>query len=681
MRTFFFEILSEEIPAKMQKSAINKSKEVIGRILKDIDIHHEEIYASCTTRRLCICVTGVDEEHEKYVSEKRGPRIDAPRSAIDGFLRSNNLTNADLIEDGGYFCVRIEHKKQQFIDQIPDIVSSFVRAMSWPKSMYWYNHQTHTRSWLWVRPVRSVLCLWDSEPVVFNIDGWGITTGNVTYHKGKPFIITSFSQYKNVLKDNFVIVDYNERQQAILDACETEIKGKGVSIKYDASLLDEMTGLVDYPFVVVGDIDKSFMHLPADVLSTLMKVHQKYFSTITHNGEIAPFFIAISNCHTNETVRLGFEKVLRARLSDAAFFYYEDLKSPLEENIKKLDNIVFHEKLGTLGQKVNRLRKLVPEIDRAALLCKLDLVSNMVGEFDVLQGIMGAHYAAKQGETTDVVNAIAEHYKGHNSLPCTSNGARLALADKVDTLVGFFCINIMPTGSKDPFALRRAALGIIRISLAFRHIDLNSMINLALANYSNFLVFDKEQVFKNIVTFIYERLAVYFKEQKSIQHDIIRSVLSFGEMQANKLDIFDLHERAMSIQAYFESGENDFMQLFDRVHGLLSTMSLNANCKMLQNCCIRETLFQDTSEIDAYNALTNVMKFFATIRDSEKHTINYTEAIKSVATLKGVFDVMFDSVQINCEDATIRNNRLALLANLWNLYAQIANFVCFLKSN
>ncbi|MDR1908160.1 MAG: glycine--tRNA ligase subunit beta, partial [Holosporales bacterium] len=846
-KTLFFEILSEEIPAKMQKNAIERAKEAIARILANRNVHHGLVYASCAPRRLCVCVKDVDEATQASVINKRGPRVNAPESALQGFLKGNNVTREDLIIQGEYFFAQVVEPAVKFLDTIPDVVGSFIKTMSWPKSMHWTivcdaegggkegakecgenritgnctegeecgrgedsagNEKRLVNSLPWVRPVRAVLCLWGNDVITFNIPEWGLTTGGVTYLSGCAVNIDSFEHYVRVLKENFVIVDYYARQEAVIAECEKAIqsqstqhgthvaddelahaaadyklanvtpkelataqstdtqegqthqplnvhKSQKLTIKQDQALLDEITGLVDFPFIVIGKIDDAFMYLPPDVLSTSMKVHQKYLSVeesaappplpsgapsaapnvsdvlsspLSLNEKapnvLAPYFIAVSNKPGNETTRRGFENVLRARLTDASFFYNEDLKTPMDANLPKLGNIVFHEKLGTLGEKVARLRRLVPEADRAATLCKLDLVSNMVGEFDELQGIIGAHYALKQGESSEVAQSIADHYTGHgNTLPITETGAKLALADKVDSLVGFFGIGVKPTGSKDPYALRRAALGIIRISLKRLQINLGDMVLAALDNYSTFIRIDVNSVFQSVVTFIYERFDVCLREQESLRYDVVQSVLMFGLQLCQKCDepghssnmssekrsgpdkpsssvsnailnLRDMYIKAKSIQTYFESSSQDFMQLYTRVRGLIgeknakNTGGLDAvsNDYICNNEANRrlntdETLFECPEEKEAYAALRLCEETLSghanpqsgkapSNRVTSPSLYEYCDYIKSmsaIASLKGVFDNMFSAVQINCEDRAIRANRLTLLLRVMHL--------------
>jgi glycyl-tRNA synthetase beta chain len=676
-QTFFFEIYSEEIPARMQKLVIPHAKEVIEPLLSNIE--HGDVSVFCAPRRLCVYASDVEELTQPSVAQKRGPRVDAPDAAIDGFLRANRIAREDLIELNGYFIANVTSPAVAFADIIPEILNSFIRAVSWPKSMHWTisanddaigNTQMRcSRSW--VRPVRSLLCMLEEKCIPCRVDDWGISAKNVTYvahtsgaNIGKqPVAVNSFEHYIEILTKNFVIIDYDARQRAIVSACQESLEGKGVELVPDQALLDEITGLVDYPFVVVGKIEDEFMHLPADVLQTSMRVHQKYFVTRRigdRTGSIAPYFVAISNRPQNEITLRGFENVLRARLSDALFFYNEDLKAPLEASLPKLDNIIFHEKLGNLGQKVKRLRRLVPDMDRSAILCKLDLVSNMVNEFNELQGTMGAHYASVQGESQDVVRAIAGHYKGHgDSLPY--GGAALAIVDKLDTLVGFLSVGIKPTGSKDPYALRRAALGIIRISINCLQLDLDAMVRAAIEGYSEVVSVNSDEVYQSVKTFIYERLAVYLKDQESFRYDVVQSVLDFAFSRDSSLNIKDIYVRVCAVQHYLENDGGDFMQLFTRINGLVREATATD---------VDSSLFESPAETQAYAEL----KGFPEDSSACVEERSYVEFMQNVSKLRPAFDHMLDVVQVNCENLAVRKNRQALLARVLRLYRAISDF-------
>ncbi|MDR3285215.1 MAG: glycine--tRNA ligase subunit beta [Holosporales bacterium] len=709
-KNLFFEVFSEEIPAKMQKNASKIACDTVAQILAKSGVKYGKIQASCASRRIWINIDEMFCEESLNFEEKRGPKIDAQVSAIEGFLKSNNLKKDDLLEKNGYFFAKIE-KKGEKIEKIPQIIlMNFLKLMPWPKSMHWHNRKTAAHSLPWIRPIHSVLCLFEGKPIVFDLEGFGIKTGNTTHgHRflsNQEFTITSFSQYKKILRENSVIIDYSERQQLIKEEIEKVSKEKGIILKEDQELMDEVTGLVDMPFVIIGDISPEFMVLPEFVLATSMRVHQKYFSTTYSNGKIAPFFIALANQNDPKgIIKAGFEKVLKARLNDALFFYSEDLKKTIDENVDKLNNVIFHKQLGSVKQKIERLIEITPQAQRAAELCKFDLVTAIVGEFEELQGIAGEHYAQKQGEQPEIATAIREHYKpiGQNdSLPSCQQGLELAVSDKVDTLVGFLGIGKKPSGSADPFALRRAALGIIRITEDNENINLEDRVYLAINVYKRQGIKLCEDVFNIFVNFLYERIYFYLKEQISIRGDIIKSVLSnrlplnplkpispnphedssteatnkFAEeielrkkSNINTLNISDIITRAKSIQTLWDKGEHvNFMTFFTRIIGFLG--KVDCEKYVSDKPSINPEFFETSEELNVYNAIKKSSDIIYKYLDFKE----YRKAMNEISMLYNVFNEFFNAVQINTKDDKVRKNRYTILNNCFNFYSSIADF-------
>lgn len=666
----FFEILSEEIPAQLLSKARENAILTAKTLLDSRGVSYEQIQAESSSRRLCVLVKGIPTESPSQRMERRGPRVDAPGAALQGFLKSCQLNREDLVERDGYFYAQIVQPGQLFEDQIPSFVESWTQKMPWPKTMCWNLPGSSQKTGPWIRPVRSVICLWGKVTIVFELPSWGITTWNFT--PGHRFLtegllpILSYDHYVQALRQEFVLVRNDERRQKLEQACEEALSPLHLTLLPDEGLWDEVSGLVDWPFVVIGHIDPQFMSLPEAVLSTAMRVHQKYFSTLDAQGRLAPFFVAFSNVPDTEdrSIQKGFEKVLRARLSDAAFFYAEDLKHPLRDLRPKLDTIVFHEKLGSLGDKVNRLVSVVPSLAECAQLCKLDLVSHMVGEFDELQGKMGAHYALKQGESPEVSRAIEEHYKpagAQDALPTTPKGAQLAVLDRLDTLVGFLGMGLPPTGSKDPFALRRAALGILRIALKGVTLDLEQVLQDDQEAYAaQGIVLDRD-VSERIVQFLYDRLAAYWKEQ-GYRYDVVQSVLSFGEKSSQRLDFQDLAQRVEALQSYLQDPSHDpLLAMFTRLSGLT---------KEVKEGRVVPSLFETDAEMSFWRALNDVEPPFITALQMK----NYAKAMDLLAGLKGAFDAMLDQIHIHVENEALQHNRLALLSSLRRLYEKIALF-------
>jgi glycyl-tRNA synthetase beta chain len=415
------------------------------------------------------------------------------------------------------------------------------------------------------------------------------------------------------------------------------------------------------------------MVLPDFVLSTSMRVHQKYFSTVRENGEIAPFFVAISNQKETAGIKLGFEKVLTARLSDALFFYNEDLKIPLNARFEQLENVIFHEKLGSMGQKVMRLFATTKLAKSAALLCKSDLMTLMVGEFAELQGLTGAHYAQKQGEPAETVAAIREHYKPvgpDDSLPPSPHGLNLSLSDKVDTLVGFLGIGIKPSGSKDPFALRRAALGVIRIAMETPDFNLKETVSAAIREYRNQNIQLKEDVFFAFTDFLLERFSFYLRDQLAVRYDVVDSVISFQEQSSDPLDIYNASRRASLIHNFLQekSGE-EFMALFTRIDGIIEQ---SENFEELQesNKPINEGLLECQEERDVCKAL-NAVYDTVLVDISGK---DFLSAMQRIASLAEAFEAFFNAVKVNADNTLVRENRYVILGKCLSLYEKVSDF-------
>jgi glycyl-tRNA synthetase beta chain len=477
MAELLLELFSEEIPARMQSKASSDLKNALLAKLKNLDIKFEQADAYSTPRRLTIHIQGLPLNLPEVREEKKGPKVNAPESAISGFLGSSGL-NKDQLEirkvgnDEVYFAVTTKaasESSQVLITIINDLIAEF----TWPKSMRWGEHKIR-----WVRPLKNILCLFDKKvlPVSF---GHLIANNKTWGHRflGSQFTAEDFGSYSNQLRVNKVILSADERKQLILEQAQKIAAENNFLLRQEDALLEEVTGLVEWPIVMLGKIDKEFMHIPKEVLITSMRSHQKYFSLENADKNFAPYFIFVANIEASDggkKIIQGNERVLRARLADAKFFYELDLNMTLENMIPKLAKVTFHAKLGNILEKVERMKhvaKILPGNRiinfRAIELSKADLMSQMVGEFPELQGIMGYYYAIADQEDQKVATAIRDHYKPisqDDEVPKDQVAINVALADRIVTIVGFFIIGEKPNGSKDPYALRRAAIGIIRNS-------------------------------------------------------------------------------------------------------------------------------------------------------------------------------------------------------------------------
>jgi glycyl-tRNA synthetase beta chain len=466
------ELFSEEIPARLQRRALSDAVTTFSDVMDSYDAVYDEVRSFVSPRRLTLLVRGLQPRTKSSVERKRGPSISAAEKAVDGFLRANNKARGDLIKIDDYYYVDVETQTFETRNLVGDMVTDFIASMPWQKSMRWYLEDQKTLSAFWVRPIRSILCVYDGAPVDVYVKSVGIRTCAHTY--GHRFLapdaieVLDFECYKERLEAAHVMLDYDKKRDHIDMEITKKAAGLGLYVRYDDGLLDEVAGLVEYPFVHIGVIDERFMQLPSEVLSTSMKIHQKYFTMTYPDSVIAPFYGVITNVPATEMMSEGLNRVLRARLSDAAFFYKDDLDVTLEAFAQRLSNVVFHEKLGSMAQKVDRMMSIANTKDehRAIALCKADLLTQMVGEFPELQGTIGGIYACVQDESSELCVAIKEHYKPANAadtIPSTLLGARISFFDKIDNLVGLLGIGIKPTGSKDPFALRRTALAVVRL--------------------------------------------------------------------------------------------------------------------------------------------------------------------------------------------------------------------------
>ncbi len=494
MPDLLLELFSEEIPARMQRQAADDLKKLVTNALVDRGLTYEGASAYATPRRLALQVVGLPGRQPDVREERKGPRVGAPEAAIQGFLKSAGLASLEQAriekdkKGAEFYLAVIERPGAETIEVLADILPGIVKSFPWPKSMRWGAASERTDSLRWVRPLHSIVATFGPEtesPDVVPFDVDGVAAGDVT--RGHRFLapgefrVRRFEDYAMALERAKVVIDPARRRDIILHDAKDLAFAQGLELVEDVGLLEEVGGLVEWPVTLMGSFDESFLSIPPEVIRATIRVNQKCFVLRKGDG-LTNRFILVSNIEASDggaTVIAGNERVIAARLSDAKFFYETDLKTKLEDRLPKLDQIVFHEKLGTQGERVKRIaafaRELAPIVGadpdkaaRAATLCKADLVTEMVGEFPELQGLMGRYYATAQGEDASVAAACEEHYKPQgpsDRIPTDPVSIAVALADKLDTLVGFWAIDEKPTGSKDPYALRRAALGVIRIVL------------------------------------------------------------------------------------------------------------------------------------------------------------------------------------------------------------------------
>ncbi|MDR0942168.1 MAG: glycine--tRNA ligase subunit beta [Holosporales bacterium] len=649
------EFFSEEIPAKLQQKAVLDAKETFVKILHSYGAEFREVNSFISPRRITIQVSFLIQKTRSLREEKRGPKISAPSSAINGFLNANGKDTSDLIERDGYYYLDLATEGLKTRELIGDMIEDFILKMPWSKSMRWYLEKEKTLSAFWVRPIRSILCIYDTEPLEIYIKSVGLTTCSYTF--GHRFLspgkiqVSDFEDYKRKLEENHVMLDYEKKKNCIDKEITKKAASIGLHMLYDIPLLEEVAGLVEWPFVHIGSIDEKFMKLPLAVLSTSMKVHQKYF-TLTYAGSvISPFFGTVTNVPGTDVMYSGFDRVLRARLSDAAFFYKEDLDVTLEAFAQRLSNVVFHEKLGSIAQKVDRMMSIANtrEEHRTIALCKADLLTQMVGEFPELQGLMGEIYAKAQGEDSRVCTAIKEHYEPVNTnsnLPYTITGARVSFFDKLDTLVGLLGVGLKPTGSRDPLALRRIAFSIVRLLCDFRENVLTDgtlswYIETLIDAYSEQGIALEHNTIEIVCEFLIDRLKTYIMDKFDIDSEIVDSVIkSFRSLD------FDYRKAIVKAQDLKRLIESENFQIikeaYKRAIGLIERRFANLTVDSI--CSIQ---FENPYMMHLQNSISN----------QETNPRDISIAVKAAEAVL----TACDNVLINDENVDIRLNNLRLI--------------------
>ncbi len=677
MTDFLLEILSEEIPARMQKRAGEDLKKRLTDSLVEAGFTYGAAAAFTTPRRLTLAIHDVLEESKPVREERKGPRADAPEKAIGGFLRSTGLTREQLevreTKKGDVLFAVIEKPGRKVADVLAEILPETIRTFPWPKSMRWGAGNLR-----WVRPIHSVLSILSKEEgvevVPFDLDGIPVgdsTEGHRFMGQGR-FSVTSFADYEARLKANAVILNPAARAETIWHDATTAAFAQGMEVVEDAGLLAELSGLVEWPVVLMGDIAEDFLDLPPEVLQTSMKEHQKFFSVRNPKTGRIEKFVTVANRETADhgaTILAGNQKVLFARLSDAKFFWENDLRVPLADMAAKLANVTFHNKLGTQAERVSRIAALAREIaplvgadvaraEAAARIAKADLSSEMVYEFPELQGLMGRYYAQAAGLPQDVANACEMHYKPlgpSDEVPVEATSIAVALADKIDTLTGFWAIDEKPTGSKDPFALRRAALGVIRLVL-----ENGVRLRLREIFAKGYAGNDGE----NLLAFFHDRLKVYLRD-KGITHDVIDACLA---MPGND-DLTLLVNRANALQAFVKTddGEN-LLQGYKRANNILAAEEKKDGVSYEGEPDVK--FAAEDAEKALFAALDAAEPQITQALNAE----DFAAAMAALASLRAPIDAFFDTVQVNSDNRIVRRNRLCLLNRIREVMHKAAIF-------
>ena len=665
MPELLLELFSEEIPARMQAKAAEDLRAMVTNALVEAGLTYEGAQAHAGPRRLVLSVEGLNAKAADVAEERKGPRLDAPQPAIDGFLKSTGLKLADLtIQDDkkGQFYIAVVRKQGRVATEIiAAIVPDTIRKFPWAKSMRWGSGTLR-----WVRPLQSILCTFDGEVVPFDVDG--IASGNVT--RGHRFMgaqrieVRRFEDYAQKLNKEFVVVDATARAETIRAEARNLAFAQGLELIEDEGLLKEVAGLVEWPVVLMGSYDEKFLAVPPEVIATSIKTHQKCFALRdAKTGKLANRYLLVANMVAKDGGKLiveGNNKVIAARLSDAKFFWDQDRKTPLEKLLPKLDSITFHAKLGSQGERLKRVEALAGEIAKvigadveksrlAARLCKADLVTGMVGEFPELQGLMGRYYALDQGIDPEVADAIRDHYKPQgpgDTIPVSKIGQAVALADKLDTLVGFWAIDEKPTGSKDPYALRRAALGVIRIIL-------DKSLRLRLRHGG-----------EDLLAFFADRLKVYLRESGA-RHDLIDAVFALGGQD----DLLMIVRRVEALSKFLETDDGkNLLAGVKRASNILKIEEKKDGKSYGGD--VRPDQLIKGEEKTLHSAITVAI---GQARKGVEHE-DFEAAMRGIAKLRGPVDAFFDNVTVNDKDATFRENRLRLLNRIRTATQEVADF-------
>ena len=701
MSELLLELFSEEIPARMQKRAGEDLVRLVSDALKEVGVEGKNARAYATPRRLALVIEGLPERTPDVKEERKGPKVGAPQQAIDGFLRAAGLASIDqatVQEDkkGAFYVAVTEKKGRATADLIAGIVPGVIRAFPWPKSMRW-----GSGSLRWVRPLHSILCLLGGKVVPFEVDGIksGDTTRGHRFMAPAAFAVKDFADYEMKLTEAKVVLDPAKRAHFIHAGAKALAEAEGLTLVEDEALLHEVAGLVEWPVPLIGRIDDEFMSVPQEVLTSTMRANQKYFALHDAKGKLAPRFIVVANLEAEDggkAIVNGNERVLRARFADARFLWDQDRKHTLTSRLPKLKEVVFHAKLGTVHDKAIRIGKLARELaafvpgadpDKAQIageLAKADLTTGMVGEFPELQGLMGAYYARNDGLGDEIADAIAEHYAPigpTDNVPATPLGRVVALADKIDTLVGFFGVQEFPTGSKDPFALRRAALGVVRVLLeANLRVSITNAFDVATATYNlrgnvrpqaglmragqPFGGLNRDQVISWLPPFFADRLKVYLRD-RGARHDLVDAVFAL-------------------------EGQDDLVLIVKRVEALSEFLGSEDGANLLAGYkrAVNILRIEEKKDGASYDAAPDASLFaqdeekalaaaIAAATSRAKEAVakeDFAAAMSALATLRAPVDAFFDKVTVNADDAKVRANRLKLLARIRAALHEVADF-------
>ena len=684
MAELFVELLSEEIPSKLQIDARHKIKKLIEEKLLKKEIEFSSSKSYSTPQRLAFIFEGLPSKKKESEKILKGPKIDAPQQALEGFIRSNNLSKKDIyknkIDKGEFYFAKTKPKLIDVLEELRSIIPETLQSYSWKKSMKWSSYDLN-----WGRPLKSILAVFNGKEInfkFFHLESTNRTllgeTGDIISKK-----IINFRSYYKLLASKNIILDQEKRKKIILDKIKKISVSKNLKNTFSENLIEEVVNLVDKPNVIVGKFDEIYLKIPQEILIITMQKHQKYFPLFDKNNKIINLFVIVANLADKKGyIKAGNQKVIEARLSDAKFFWDKNKNQSLVKQIGKLKNLYFFNQLGNFYDRTQRLRKLASMIsdqlninkektEIAASVCKADLVSDLVGEYPELQGVMGKYFAKEQGFDDEVSQAISDHYLplGINSeVPKKNIGSAVAIVDKIDTLVGFFGINEKPSSSKDPFALRRTAIGLLRIITENKlNIQIKDLINYSIVIYNEQNVkFSNSQITKDILFFLRERFKNLLKEN-NIRSDIIEAVDSSHVGN----DFLMLYKKCLTMKKNISKDVcKDIVGTYKRAANILD-QELKNKTEDIQGQP-ESFLFKKDEEKHLYSKINDIRKYFSSTKKKE----SYEETLQILAGAKSTTDDFFNNVIVNDENLDIKKNRLELLKMFCKTYN---NFIDFSK--
>ena len=684
MAELFIELFSEEIPSKLQIDARQKIKHLIEERLKKKEIKFSLSKSFSTPQRLVFVMDGIPEKIQEKKKILKGPKVGVPDLALEGFIKSNNLNKKDIykkkIEKGEFYFAETKPKVINILEELRSIIPQVLKDFSWKKSMKWSAYDLS-----WGRPLKSVVALFNNEVVNFNF--FHLKSSNLIYidetSEKKIKKVNNFKSYLNLLKSQNIILDQERRKNIILKKMNSICNSKKLKNYFDARLIDEVVNLVEKPNVIVGKFDEIYLKIQQEILIITMQKHQRYFPLFDTNNNLTNLFLLVANMPDKKGyIKIGNQRVIEARLADARFFWDKNKTQNLVKQVSKLKDLSFFNNLGTFYDRTQRLRKLATiisdqlnlskeKIEITSSICKADLVSDLVGEYPELQGVMGKYFAREQGFEEDISKAISDHYlpTGINSeVPKKPIGCAVAIIDKVDTLVGFFGINEKPTSSKDPFALRRSGIGLLRIIIENKlTVQLKDLIKYSIVLYEEQNVkFLNNSITEEILNFLRERFKNLLKD-KNIRNDIIVAV----DSSYHGNDFLSLYKKCLTIN------KNISKDICKNIIGTYKRASniIDQELKIKKESILGQPelfLFKKDEEKNLYNKINEIREYFSNAKKEE----SYDETLKILAEAKTTTDNFFDNVIVNDENLDIKKNRLELLQMFCKTYN---NFIDFSK--